>query len=249
MKLQRAILATLLGAGVVITGSAADLSAQQGGRGDSERSAQRAEARTEREERVLQRSSERKEEIVQKVEAKRVAKEAKLDEKRLATCEKRAGKINATIARSVEQSERHLSVFQKIAERTQAFYENKGYEAANYDELVESVTEKEIEALAAIEAAGEVTFDCEETDVENVGANVKDLMRAQKTALKEYRTAIKDLIVGVKQAAKSAEEKESEQETDTDNSSESDSETSTETENGTSGDTSEQSNENLESQQ
>lgn len=175
----------------------------------ADRGAQAQERRAEAEVRTQQIRvdvDERKAEILERVEAKRAEVTEKLDQKRLEVCEKRASKINNIVTRSAASSERHLSVFQKIAERTQAFYADKQLTTDNYDQLVATVEEKEAEAAAAIEAAKEVTFDCAEQDAKKVGTTVRDLMKAQHAALKEYRTAIKDLIVGVKQAAKTAEE-------------------------------------------
>lgn len=210
MKIQKsavpftlAISALLVGFGVpagLVSAQGPDRAAQA-----QERREAAEQIRTERTQDV----EAKKAEILEKVEAKRAEVKEKLDQKRLEVCEKRAEKINKIVARSVEQSERHLAVFTKIADRTVAFYEEKKLTAENFDQLVAAVEEKEAAASGAIEAAQEVTFKCEDQDAGNVGAVVKDLMKSQHAALHEHRLAIKDLIVAVKQAAKTAEAEES----------------------------------------
>lgn len=156
----------------------------------------------ERKEQASQKVQERKAAIIEKIEEKKAQQKNKLDTKKQALCEKRASKINLIIDRRITQNEKRFSVFTRIADKTQAFYEEKGYFSENYDALVENVIDKQTAVQAAINVAKETDFICEEQDANHIGTTVKELMAAQKTALKEYKNAIKDLIVDVKQAAK-----------------------------------------------
>lgn len=148
---------------------------------------------------------ERKAELKQKLEAAKEQRINKLEDQRLATCEKRQTKINSILAKGTEQSRKHLGVFQKIEEKVKQFYVDKQRSAEGYDAAVLAADEKEAAAIAAIEASTETTFDCESADGAKPGDAVRELMQARHTALKEYRTAIKDLILVVKQADKPAD--------------------------------------------
>jgi hypothetical protein len=153
------------------------------------------------------RAEERTQELVNRVEAKRAKVTEKLKSKRLEMCEERASKVNEIIAKSTEYSTRHLEVFRKIADRTQAYYTKKQLQVTNYDGLVAAMNSKETEAIAALEAAKTITFVCDEQDANDVGNVVRDAVRTQHSALKDYRSAIKDLIVAIKPAAQAYEDK------------------------------------------
>ncbi|HXH04911.1 MAG TPA: hypothetical protein VNI82_00610 [Candidatus Nitrosotenuis sp.] len=146
---------------------------------------------------------ERKQEIKDRVTTMREEVKVKLTDKRLQACEARQEKINAIVSRSTAQSTKHLGVFQKIEERVTDFYASKNLSADNYDSLLATVEEKESAAVAAIAVAKETKFDCATTDGDKPGSVIKDLMRTQHQALKDYRTAIKDLMVGVKTSLES----------------------------------------------
>lgn len=145
-----------------------------------------------------QRVEERKAEIKQRVEAKRAEASAKLADKRLEACEKRQAKVNSIFTKATERNEKHLAVFQKIEERVKAFYVDRGLSADGYETAVANADEKEAAAVAAIEASNEVTFDCASADATKPGAAIKEAMQARHAALKDYRTAVKDLILVVK---------------------------------------------------
>ena len=128
------------------------------------------------------------------------ARQAKLTDAKLQACQKREKKINATMARMAERGTRHIAVFTKISDRTQAFYVKKGRTLSNYDALVAEVETKKTEAEAAVTATKDtsVTFKCDGTDPKGAAASFKENLKAQNAALKAYKTAVKNLIVGVK---------------------------------------------------
>lgn len=155
---------------------------------------------------------ERKAALKQKLEAAKEQRMNKLESQRLATCEKRQAKINSILAKGTEQSEKHLAVFQKIEERVKQFYIDKQRSAEGYDAAVLNADEKEAAAIAAIETSTETTFDCSTADGAKPGDAIRELMKDRHEALKAYRTAIKDLILVVKQADKPAQSTESTEE-------------------------------------
>lgn len=138
-------------------------------------------------------------------EQKRIAvtKEAvheKLATKRLEVCEKRQTKINDIISRGATQNNKQLGVFQKIEAKVLQFATNKNITSESIDAAAAVADEKEAAAIVAIEASQTTSFDCHTTNGANPGSVIKQTMTSRHAALKEYRTAVKNLIVAVKQA-------------------------------------------------
>lgn len=142
----------------------------------------------------------RKAAIEQRLEALKGERGAKLAAKRLEICEKRQSRINASITQSTDRGTKQLAVFQKIEERVKQFYVNKNLSSDSYDAAVAVADEKKIAAIAAMEVSGEVNFDCAATSSTKPGNVIKEAMSTRHTALKDYRTAIKNLILVVKKA-------------------------------------------------
>ncbi len=128
---------------------------------------------------------------------RREASETKLTEAKLSVCLKHEAVIGNIVARMGDRGTKQLDVFTKIAERTEAFYKKSGKELANYDALVAEVTAKKDAAQAALPTML-VTFKCDGTDPKGVASGFKTSRTNLITALKEYKTAVKNLIVGVK---------------------------------------------------
>jgi hypothetical protein len=145
-----------------------------------------------------QQVAERKAALHERLAAAKEARKNALQGRRLATCEKRQAKINSVLSRGTDQSRKHLVVFQKIEERVKQFYTNKNLSSEGYEAAASKVDEKQAAAIAAIETSSETTFDCTSTDGAKPGSAIRELMKSRHKALKEYRTAIKDLIVVVK---------------------------------------------------
>lgn len=141
-----------------------------------------------------------KTELKDRVEAMKENRTEKLETKRLEVCQKRQSKINNIGSKSTEQNKKQLAVFQKIEANVEQFYVNKNLSAEGYDAAVAAANEKEAIAVASVEASAEVTFDCTTTDGAKPGSAIKELMTSRHDALRNYRTAIKDLIVIVKKA-------------------------------------------------
>ena len=141
----------------------------------------------------------RREEVKQSVSSK-------LDENKRKICEKRQAGITRTMNKMQTRGESQLAVFTKIADRTKAFYEQKQRTVENYTDLVAAVDEKKLAAELAVAAGDEAIsdFSCDASDP----TAMKDLFKAQLSdqiaALKAYKTAVKDLIVGVKSAQSQA---------------------------------------------
>jgi len=128
----------------------------------------------------------------------------RLEGKKLEACQKREQSIKQRIDRLNSFVENMLEKFDAIAERVKEYYLTKvepgGKTLANYDALVAQVDESKTavnDALAQAKLNAE-EFDCEGDDPKGMMEQFKTDMLAVKQALKEYRTAIKDLIVGIR---------------------------------------------------
>jgi predicted nucleic acid-binding protein len=145
-----------------------------------------------------QKVEERKTAIKERIETAKTERATKLADKRLEQCEKREARVNTIFTKATERNTKQLAVFQKIEERVKAFYVSKNITAEGYEAAAQNADDKEAVAVAAIEASTETTFDCATADGAKPGSAIKEAMTARHTALKDYRTAIKDLILVVK---------------------------------------------------
>lgn len=108
--------------------------------------------------------------------------------------------IKRTIARIADRGQKQSELFTSIANRTETFYTNKGKTLANYDELVADVTTKQAaaaETLTTVKSDG-ADFSCDTADPKAGATAFKTALKSEIAALKDYRTAVKNLIVGVK---------------------------------------------------
>lgn len=168
---------------------------------DTTVSTQNTETEKQRFETFKNQFEQRKQELQQQVQQKRAAVKEKLSTARKNVCDKRQVNINKIITNSNAQGTRNLAVFESIQARVIQFATQKNLTVANYDALVADADAKRAAAQAALDISGQTTFSCDDTDPSSPGKVVSDLMHTKHDALKDYRTAIKNLIVAVKQAA------------------------------------------------
>lgn len=126
--------------------------------------------------------------------------QARLEAAKLKACEKREKAIQNIMARMSDRGTKQLDVFNKISDRVQAFYTEKGKTLSNYDALVADVSAKQEAAQTAVGNlnGGSGEFECDGDNPKAVVESLKEDLHTMNEALKEYRTAIKNLIVGVK---------------------------------------------------
>lgn len=132
--------------------------------------------------------------------------EARLADKQLKVCQQREKTITNIMSRLSDRGTKQLDVFGKIAERTEAFYAKSGKTLPNYDALVADVAAKKATAQTTVAAVKDTstTFNCDGTNPKGIAASFKDKLKAEIATLHEYRTAIKNLIVGVKSVQSTA---------------------------------------------
>ncbi len=124
----------------------------------------------------------------------------KLKEDKLKVCQQREANIDKTMDRIASRGQQRYNEITAIAQRTEKFYTDKGKTLANYDQLVAAVNVKKVAAQAAIDdvKAAKTGFKCDGSDPKGAAASFKTKVQAMDSALKDYRMAVKNLIVGVK---------------------------------------------------
>ncbi len=147
-------------------------------------------------------AQQRLDEAKENLAEKKVALKTKLEDTKLKICQKREKIITNIMARISDRGTKQVAVFTKISDRTQAFYLQKGRTLSNYDALVADVVAKKAAAEAAVELtkSSSVSFECDGTDPKGTASVFKENMKAQNAALKAYKSAVNNLIVGVKSA-------------------------------------------------
>jgi Sec-independent protein translocase protein TatA len=184
--------------------------AQQSQTGETQSTVEAARQEAlERAEQAKERAQQKAEEAKQKADqARGQAQDAKqnaiarLEGAKLKACQTREKAVTNIMARIADRGQKQIDVFTKIADRTKAFYQDKNRPLSNYDALVAEVNATQEAAVAANAVVKNVSinFACEGDNPKAVAGSFKDLVKTQNTALKEYRTAVKNLIVGVKSA-------------------------------------------------
>lgn len=163
------------------------------GRGDGSGAEKAAEKAAERSAQQAERSAQ---------------KAAKLAGDKLKACEKREKAMNNIMTRTIDRTTKQTKVFDTIAARTQAFVTSKGLTVANYDTLVGAVAAAKAKTqtdLAAMKAVS--TLECDGTDPKGTIATFKANAKLVMADMKAYKTAIKNLIVGVKSSKSAASPK------------------------------------------
>lgn len=118
---------------------------------------------------------------------------------KLKVCEQRKGNITSIIDRVVKRTQNQIDLFDKIATRTKTFYANKGKTLSNYDELVAAVTAAKTKAETDLQTIkNNSDFSCSSDDPSGDVSGFKAAVKQEIQDLKAYRTAVKNLIVGVK---------------------------------------------------
>jgi hypothetical protein len=131
-----------------------------------------------------------------------VAQTGKLEGIKLRACQNRERVITAVMARVQDRAQKQLQVFDKVAEHVQAFYESKGYQSEQYDELVANMNAKRIAAQNATQTmAQNGGFSCGGDAPRGTLDGFSTQAKAANATLKDYKTAVQDLIVDVKSAA------------------------------------------------
>jgi hypothetical protein len=126
-------------------------------------------------------------------------------------CSNKRRVVGNILTRIANRGQKQIDVFTKIAERTEKFKEDKSLTVDNYDSLVTTVNDKKTAAETTVnkikaDAAAAATLSCDAGQPKSVVGGFKDDLKAENSALKAYKTAIKNLIVAVKSSKSQAGE-------------------------------------------
>ncbi len=115
-------------------------------------------------------------------------------------CDRRQVVVNKITAHIAERGQKQLDLFTTIATRVEVFYTKSGKTLSNYDELVAAVNTAQASAQQTVDGikSTTITLKCDGTDPNGAGASFKTALKSEIQTLKDYRTAVKNLIVGVK---------------------------------------------------
>lgn len=134
------------------------------------------------------------------VAERKAAIQTRLTDARLKVCRNREKTITNIMARLADRGTKQLGVFNTIADRTEAFYTSKGKTLATYDTLTTNVASTKAAAETAVSdiQSSSTSFSCDASDPKGIVASFKNSLQSEIAALKNYKTAIKNLVVGVK---------------------------------------------------
>lgn len=127
----------------------------------------------------------------------------KLEAAKLRSCQAREGALIKRSTGMTTRASNMMQKFQSIATKVETYYDGTvkpdGKTLANYAELKADIDAKALAVTAAVEAAKTnlAEFSCDGNDPKSVMADYRDSMQATNKALKEYRTAIKNLIQAI----------------------------------------------------
>lgn len=128
----------------------------------------------------------------------------RLTEAKLKACQARENAIKKRAERLGKLATNMREKFEAIAGRVEEYYTSKvvpsGKTVANYDTLIADIQTKKGAVQTALSQAQSTaaSFVCSGDDPKGQLAQFRNDMRAVKSALKDYRTAIKNLIVAVR---------------------------------------------------
>src|SRR5205085_113178 len=123
---------------------------------------------------------------------------------RLAAAKQKSCQAHETAANHILQNRARwgtlkMNVIGKIAQRVEDFYQKSGKTLTDYDTLLASVNDAKTAAQAAVDKvkADKLDLKCDGTDPKGVGELFKEDVAKERQAIKDYKTAVKNLIVGV----------------------------------------------------
>jgi hypothetical protein len=125
---------------------------------------------------------------------------ARLETAKLKICQNRETEIKNTLARISDRGAKRIDTFNKIVIRVEEFYIAKGNILDNYDELAAVVDTNKMIVQDAINdlPLASSNFTCTSDNPRSVITEFKNKNLSLNSALKNYKTSIKNLIVGVK---------------------------------------------------
>ncbi|QQS69559.1 hypothetical protein IPP75_00190 [Candidatus Saccharibacteria bacterium] len=160
-----------------------------------------------RREEVKLRVNQLREDAKKDLEKKRDGRKEMADEKRKLVCKNKQKAIENKLAAFNQAADKHLAKLDDVYKRIQAYKAAENLQPANYDDLVAAATAKQEAATAAVAALKElaVGVDCSDPETVVKLSEVREAAKATRTALHDYRKALKDIVVALAQSKDDAE--------------------------------------------
>lgn len=134
----------------------------------------------------------------------------KLEGNALKACQNKEQNINTFMNRVNERTQAQAELFGTIAERVQQFYQDNGLSVVNYEDLVAQVetTRAQVQTMSQTMQQSQNSFSCTGEDPKGSAQQYKNSFQNQLQYMKDYKTAVRNLIVAVKTAVGSTGEAE-----------------------------------------
>lgn len=112
--------------------------------------------------------------------------------------------VNRQVADFSRNAQNHLTVFNNVYSKVQAFATSKNVTSSNYQSLVTAANTQQANATQAVAALKSVAVnvDCTQQDPASSLATVKSAVDSTRTALQAYQQAIKAVISNLEAATK-----------------------------------------------
>jgi hypothetical protein len=151
-------------------------------------------------------------------ERKQEATERRLNVKQ-DVCERKQAQLEAVVPRLSNSSVRVKDAIDKVYERVQGFYESGQLTVENYDELDAVVAERKAASEVSIAALDSATveYDCENPSFGQQLDGYRLLVRDSRDNLKEYRSALVDLISAMRSADADQDQEQDQQSNEVEN--------------------------------
>lgn len=184
--------------GVILIGSVApSVSALEGTTEPQEPTTQPVRSTENRTAELQQRQA-----ALQKKQQEQAKKELLLKQKRIEQCVAKSEGVNTALQKITENRQRIFNRLSELSDKVQAFVTNKKLVVANYDQLIANLSTRKTTAEASINQVQAVnTLNCNDVRTpKDQLQTFRDKRKGSVDALKEYRTAVKKLILAVKSA-------------------------------------------------
>lgn len=120
---------------------------------------------------------------------------------KLRACQNRQNAINNIITRIDTRANNQITLFGTIATRVENFYTSKGKTTPNYGQLVSAVNTAGNQAVAGLTTLKDnSSFSCTAAHPKAMVTAFQGYLKTEISNLRNYRTSVKNLIVGVASA-------------------------------------------------